>query len=48
MAECDFFVAESTVGDIKVFQGVSADAKAEQLEVFAGTLGLRKPFGSFH
>jgi hypothetical protein len=41
-------VAESTVGDIKVFQGVSADSKAERVEVFAGTLGLRKPFSSFH
>jgi len=39
----DLFLAESRLGEIKVFRGVSKDRKAEQAEVFA--TGLKRPFG---
>lgn len=39
----DYFVAESYANDIKVFRGISADSKPEQVEVFAS--GLNKPYG---
>jgi len=39
----DFFVAESRLGEVKVFRGVGADGKAQQTEVFA--TGLTQPFG---
>ena len=39
----DFFVAESDLGDVKVFRGITADGKAEQMSVFAS--GLNRPFG---
>ncbi|HTH53183.1 MAG TPA: PQQ-dependent sugar dehydrogenase [Edaphobacter sp.] len=39
----DYFVAETSKGDIKVFRGITADGKAEQTSVFAS--GLNKPFG---
>jgi glucose/arabinose dehydrogenase/mono/diheme cytochrome c family protein len=39
----DFFVAESHIGEIRVFRGVTAEGKPEQTEVFA--IGLNRPFG---
>jgi len=39
----DFFVAESRLGEIKVFRGVDKDGKAQQVSVFAS--GLKEPFG---
>jgi glucose/arabinose dehydrogenase len=39
----DYFVAESSANDIRVFRGISADSKPEQVEVFAS--GLDKPYG---
>jgi glucose/arabinose dehydrogenase len=39
----DFFVAESRVGDIRVFRGLTGTGKPEQMQVFAG--GLNRPFG---
>jgi glucose/arabinose dehydrogenase/mono/diheme cytochrome c family protein len=39
----DFFVAESSPGDVKVFRGITADGKAQQVETFA--TGLKQPYG---
>lgn len=39
----DLFVAESTLGEIKVFRGLTADSKPEQVSVFA--TGLTRPYG---
>ena len=39
----DFFVAESDPGDIKVFRGITADGKPEQVETFARA--LKHPYG---
>ena len=39
----DFFVAESTPGDIVVFRGINGKGKPEQMQVFAS--GLNQPFG---
>ena len=39
----DFFVADSTGGEIKVFRGRKADGTAEQTSVFAS--GLTRPYG---
>jgi len=39
----DFFVAESKLGQVLAFRGLTADGKAEQKEVFA--TGLRQNFG---
>lgn len=39
----DFFLAESRLGEIKVFRGITGDGKAERMEIFAG--GLNRPFG---
>ncbi len=39
----DIFVAESRPGDIRVFRGITSDAKPEKSEVFAS--GLTRPFG---
>ncbi|MDP9159857.1 MAG: sorbosone dehydrogenase family protein [Acidobacteriota bacterium] len=39
----DLFVAESHLGQIKVFRGITADGKPETVEVFAS--GLDQPFG---
>jgi glucose/arabinose dehydrogenase len=39
----DFFVAESKIGQVLVFHGVTAEGKAQQKEVFA--TGLRQNFG---
>ena len=39
----DLFLAESETGKIKVFRGVGADGKAQQVFVFAD--GLHQPFG---
>jgi glucose/arabinose dehydrogenase len=39
----DFFLAETNGGDIKVFRGISAVGKPEQVQVFA--TGLNTPFG---
>jgi glucose/arabinose dehydrogenase len=39
----DFFVAESKVGDIRVFRGITSNGKPEQMQVFA--TGLSRPFG---
>jgi glucose/arabinose dehydrogenase len=39
----DFFVAESDPGDIKIFRGITADGKPEQVETFA--TGLKRPYG---
>lgn len=39
----DFFVAESRAGQLKIFRGVGADGKPQQVSVFA--TGLRQPFG---
>jgi glucose/arabinose dehydrogenase/cytochrome c553 len=39
----DFFVAESDPGDVKVFRGITADGKPQQVETFA--TGLKQPYG---
>jgi glucose/arabinose dehydrogenase len=39
----DIFLAETSAGDIKVFRGMTADGKPEQVNVFA--TGLNTPFG---
>ena len=39
----DFFLAETSAGDIKVFRGIRADGKPEKVQVFA--TGLNTPFG---
>ena len=39
----DFFVAESHSGEIKVFRGITAEGKPQQMETFA--TGLNRPFG---
>ena len=39
----DFFVAESDPGDVKVFRGITADGKPQQVETF--TAGLKRPYG---
>ena len=39
----DFFVAESYLGEIRVFRGITADGKAQQSATFAK--GLSLPFG---
>jgi len=39
----DFFVAESQLGQIKIFRGRDKDGKPEQVSVFA--TGLKRPFG---
>ncbi|GAC1507151.1 MAG: sorbosone dehydrogenase family protein [Terriglobales bacterium] len=39
----DLFVAESHLGQIKVFRGITSDGKPERTEVFAS--GLEQPFG---
>jgi glucose/arabinose dehydrogenase len=39
----DFFVSESTKGEVKVFRGFTKDGKPEQSGVFA--TGLKQPFG---
>jgi glucose/arabinose dehydrogenase len=39
----DYFVAESDAGDIRVFRGITAAAKAEQAQVFANR--LNRPYG---
>ena len=39
----DFFVADSSAGEIKIFRGIGKDSKPEQSSVFAS--GLNRPFG---
>jgi glucose/arabinose dehydrogenase/mono/diheme cytochrome c family protein len=39
----DFFVAESKLGEIRVFRGITAEGKPEQVATFA--TGLKRPFG---
>jgi glucose/arabinose dehydrogenase/cytochrome c5 len=39
----DIFLAETSAGDIKVFHGMTADGKPQQITVFA--TGLNTPFG---
>jgi glucose/arabinose dehydrogenase len=39
----DLFLAETSAGDIKVFRGMTADGKPQQVQVFA--TGLKTPFG---
>jgi glucose/arabinose dehydrogenase/mono/diheme cytochrome c family protein len=39
----DFFVAESKLGEIRVFRGVTAEGKPKQTATFA--TGLKRPFG---
>jgi glucose/arabinose dehydrogenase len=39
----DFFLAEGSRGDIKVFRGITGDGKPEQVETFA--TGLNQPYG---
>jgi len=39
----DFFLAETSAGDIKVFRGITVDGKPERVQVFA--TGLNTPFG---
>ncbi len=39
----DFFVAESSAGQIKVFRGITSDGKPQQVSVFA--TGLNRPYG---
>jgi len=39
----DFFVAESNSGDVRVYRGITADGKPQQMETFAE--GLKRPFG---
>ncbi|HMA52717.1 MAG TPA: c-type cytochrome, partial [Magnetospirillaceae bacterium] len=39
----DVFVAETSAGRVRVFRGITADGKPEQVEIFAE--GIAKPFG---
>lgn len=39
----DIFLAETSAGDIRVFRGITADHKPQQVHVFA--TGLKTPFG---
>jgi glucose/arabinose dehydrogenase/mono/diheme cytochrome c family protein len=39
----DIFLAESESGKIRVFRGITADGKAQQMELFAK--GLKQPYG---
>jgi glucose/arabinose dehydrogenase len=39
----DIFLAESSSGKIRVFRGIAADGKPEQVEIFAN--GLNEPYG---
>jgi glucose/arabinose dehydrogenase/cytochrome c553 len=39
----DYFVAESDAGDIKVFRGIGADSKPQQVQIFVS--GLTRPYG---
>jgi glucose/arabinose dehydrogenase len=39
----DFFVAETKAGNVKVFRGISASGKPQQMAMFAS--GLNEPFG---
>jgi len=39
----DFFVAESNLGEVRVFRGITADGKPKQSATFA--TGLKRPFG---
>ena len=39
----DFFLAESSSGEIKVFHGITSDGKPEQVDTFA--TGLSQPYG---
>jgi len=39
----DFFLAESSKGEIKVFRGITEDGKPKQVSVFA--TGLNRPYG---
>src|SRR5215469_7525209 len=39
----DFFVAESKVGVIRIFRGITSNGKPEQMQIFAS--GLSRPFG---
>jgi glucose/arabinose dehydrogenase len=39
----DIFVAESEPGDVKIFRGITADGKPQQVETFA--TGLKRPYG---
>jgi len=39
----DFFLAESSAGDIKVFRGITSGGKPEQVSTFAA--GLKEPYG---
>jgi len=39
----DFFVAESKLGEIRVFRGITVEGKPEQTATFA--TGLKRPFG---
>lgn len=39
----DFLVAESSSGVIRIFRGITADSKPQQISVFAS--GLNRPFG---
>lgn len=39
----DFFVAESKLGEIRLYRGISAEGKSKQSAVFA--TGLNRPFG---
>jgi len=39
----DFFLAESSVGDIRIFRGITADGKPKEVSVFAS--GLNRPYG---
>jgi glucose/arabinose dehydrogenase len=39
----DIFLAETSAGDIRVFRGITADHKPQQVQVFA--TGLNTPFG---
>ena len=38
----DFFVAESHNGDIKIFRGITADGKPQQISVFSNTVAERR------
>jgi len=39
----DFFLAESSVGDIRIFRGITADGKPKEVSVFASE--LNRPYG---
>ena len=39
----DYFVAESDAGNIKIFRGITADSKPQQVQTF--TSGLKMPYG---